>query len=145
MIEPVYYQAWFEVIDQAKHQYGWPIPMHIEQYLSAVLANYVDKPNWEPQPSWAETLLSLQTARAAKVLGDQALFAAAIFPTMLVSKGINQDYFYNIGRMSYSQAESINYQLFNTLSRNFEFLAQCLHHSLQTAPRVQHSSISKSS
>ena len=138
MIDPNYYQAWFTVIDQAKHQHGWPIPIYIEQYMSAVLANYVDKPDWQPQPSWAETLLSVQSASAAKMLGDQALFASAMFPTMLEKKGIGPDYFHKIGKVSYSQAERINYNLFNTLSRNFEFLAECLNYSLQNTPRVTH-------
>jgi hypothetical protein len=138
MIDPNYYQAWFTVIDQAKNKHGWPIPVYIEQYLSAVLANYVDKPDWQPQPSWAETLLSVQSANAAKVLGDQAMFAAAVFPNMLERKGISQDYFYNIGKVSYGHAERINYHLFNTLSRNFEFLAECLNYSLQNTPRVTH-------
>lgn len=138
MIEPEYYSAWFDIIDQAKHLHGWPIPTYIEQYMSAVLANYTDKPDWQPQSSWAETLLSIHSAQAAKILGDQALFAAAVFPTMLERRGINQNYFYQIGKASYSQAEQINYQLFNTLSRNFEFLAECMNYSLQNSARMAH-------
>lgn len=136
MIDPAYYQTWFNIIDQAKHQHGWPMPVYIEQYLSALLANYVDKPDWQPTPSWAEVLLSIQTVTAAKVLGDQALFAAAVFPNMFEQKGIKPNYFYNIGKTSYSKAERINYELFNTLSKNFEFLAECLHYSLKNTPRI---------
>ena len=136
MIEPEYYSAWFEIIDQAKHRYGWPIPTYIEQYMSAVLANYVDKPDWQPQPSWAETLLQLQSAQAAKVLGDQALFAASVFPTMLQSRGIDQEYFHNIGRTSYNRAVTINAALFGTMSQHFSYIAQCLQQCIHDNPQI---------
>lgn len=130
MIEPIYYKTWFDVIDQAKHKYHWAIPLYIEQYMSAVLANYTDKPNWQPDNSWAETLLSIQSASAAKVLGDQALFAAAVFPTLIEYKGISEKYFYNIGTVSYRRASVINETLFHALSDNFKFLSQCLYQAL---------------
>lgn len=136
MIEPEYYSAWFEIINQAKQRYGWPIPTYIEQYMSAVLANYVDKPDWQPQPSWAETLLQIQSAQAAKVLGDQALFAAAVFPTLLSRKGIDQDYFHNIGRMSYNRATVLNATLFGTMSQHFSYLSQCLHQCVISNPQI---------
>lgn len=137
MIDPTYYQTWFDVLDQTKHQYGWPIPTYIEQYMSAVLANYTDKPDWQPQTTWAETLLQLQSAQAAKILGDQALFASAMFPNMLARKGISEQYFINIGRASYSRAADINEQLFMTMSRNFEFLAHCLRQTLHNHPQIE--------
>jgi hypothetical protein len=137
MIDPNYYQAWFTVIDQAKNKHGWPIPVYIEQYLSAVLANYVDKPDWQPQPSWAETLLQIQTAQAAKVLGDQALFAAAVFPTMLTRKGIPEQYFHNIGRASYNRAININAELFGTMSQHFSYIAHCLQQCVRDNPHIE--------
>jgi hypothetical protein len=137
MIDPTYYQVWFDVIDQAKNKNGWPIPIYVEQYLSAVLANYVDKPDWQPSPSWAETLLQIQSAAAAKVLGDQALFAAAVFPTLLEHKGITDRYIIDIGRVSYNRASRINEQLFITLSRNFEFLTQCLRCTITDNPQIE--------
>ncbi len=136
MIEPEYYSAWFEIIDQAKQRYGWPIPTYIEQYMSAVLANYVDKPDWQPRPSWAETLLQLQSAQAAKVLGDQALFAAAVFPTYLLSRGLNQQYFHEIGKTSYNRAVTINTALFSTMSNNFSYIAQCLQICINDNPQI---------
>jgi hypothetical protein len=136
MIEPEYYSAWFNIIDQAKHRHGWPIPTYIEQYMSAVLANYTDKPDWQPQPSWAETLLSIQTAYAAKVLGDQALFAAAVFPTMLQSKGINSQYFHNIGRTSYTRATQINSELFSIMSQHFSYITHCLQQCIHDNPQI---------
>ncbi len=136
MIEPEYYSAWFNIIDQAKHRYGWPIPTYIEQYMSAVLANYVDKPDWQPQPSWAETLLQLQSAQAAKVLGDQALFAAAVFPSLLQKKGIDSTYFHNIGRTSYNRAIEINVALFGTMSQHFTYIAHCLQQCIHDNPQI---------
>lgn len=137
MIEPEYYRVWFEVIDHSKHKYGWPIPTYIEQYLSAVLANYTDKPDWQPENSWAETLLQLQSAQAAKVLGDQALFAAAIFPTLLDRKGISSDYFHSIGRTSYNRAAAINAELFLTMSQHFSYLAHCLQQCVKDNPQIE--------
>lgn len=136
MIETTYYQTWFDLLDQSKHKYGWPIPTYIEQYMSAVLANYTDKPDWQPTPSWAETLLQLQTAYGAKVLGDQALFAAAVFPDMLCTRGIDQQYFHNIGRTSYIRAISINAALYGTMSQHFSFLAHCLQLCLKDNPQI---------
>jgi hypothetical protein len=134
MIEPEYYSAWFNLVEQAKQRYGWTMPVYIEQYISAVLANYVDKPDWQPDPSWAETLLQIQNAHAAKVLGDQAFFAACVFPTMLLRKGIDHTYFYNIGQTSYHFAEQINQELFGTMSRNFVFLSQCVRQTIADNP-----------
>lgn len=136
MIEPEYYSAWFEIIDHAKHRYGWPIPTYIEQYMSAVLANYTDKPNWQPEPSWAETLLQLHSAQAAKVLGDQALFAAAVFPNLLQNKGINHTYFHSIGRTSYNRAATINAALFTAMSQHFSYIAQCLQQCVRDNPQI---------
>ncbi len=137
MVDPIYYQTWFDVLDQTKQKYGWPIPTYIEQYMSAVLANYTDKPDWQPANSWAETLLQIQTATAAKVLGDQALFASAVFPTLLEHKGITDQYFIDIGRVSYNRASRINEHLFSTLSRNFEFLSQCLRRTITDNPQIE--------
>lgn len=136
MIEPEYYRAWFDLIDHAKHKYGWPIPTYIEQYMSAVLANYTDKPDWQPQPSWAETLLTLQSASAAKILGDQALFAAAVFPNMLDRKGLNKTYFHTIGRSSYNRAIEINAELFGTMSQHFSYIANCLQQCVRDNPQI---------
>jgi len=138
MIEPVYYKTWFDILDQAINKYQWGIPLYIEQYMSAVLANYTDKPDWQPNNSWAETLLSIQSARAAKVLGDQALFAAAVFPTFLEYKGINEKYFYDIGATSYRRASVINQELFGELSRNFQFLSQCLYQALHDSNKLEY-------
>ena len=138
MIEPVYYKTWFDVLDQAKNKYQWEIPLYIEQYMSAVLANYIDKPDWQPANSWAETLLSLQSASAAKMLGDQALFAAAVFPTFLEYKGISEKYFYDIGTTSYRRASTINQALFGTMSENFKFFSQCLYHALHDSNKLEY-------
>lgn len=138
MIEPVYYKTWFDIVDQAKNKYQWEIPLYIEQYMSAVLANYTDKPNWRPDNSWAETLLSIQSAAAAKVLGDQALFAAAVFPTLLEYKGISEKYFYDIGSTSYKRASVINEALFGTMSENFSFLSKCLYCALHDSNKLEY-------
>lgn len=138
MIEPVYYSTWFDLVDQAKQKYGWAIPLYIEQYMSAVLANYTDKPDWMPENSWAETLLSIQNAAAAKVLGDQALFAAAVFPSLLECKGINEKYLYDIGTISYRRAAKINETLFVTMSDNFSFLSKCLYRALYDSNQLEY-------
>ena len=137
MIEPEYYRVWFEVIDHSKKKYGWPIPSYIEQYLSAVLANYTDKPDWQPESTWAETLLQLQSAQAAKSLGDQALFAAVIFPNMLNRKGISEQYFHSIGRSSYNRATQINAELFGIMSQHFSYLAHCLQQCVRDNPQIE--------
>lgn len=138
MIEPIYYKTWFDILDQAKTKYNWEIPLYIEQYMCAVLANYTDKPDWQPINSWAETLLSMQTASAAKVLGDQALFAAAVFPTLLEYKGITEKYFNDIGTTSYRRAAVINESLFNTMSENFSFLSRCVHCALHDNNKLEY-------
>jgi len=137
MIEPEYYRVWFDLIDHTKQKHGWSIPPYVEQYMSAVLANYTDKPDWQPQPSWAETLLTLQSATSAKILGDQALFAAAVFPTMLSKKGINEHYFHSIGRASYNRAMHINAELFGTMSQHFSYIAHCLKQCVHDNPQIE--------
>ena len=112
------------------------MPLYIEQYISAVLANYVDKPDWQPQPSWAETLLQIQSAHAAKVLGDQALFAATFFPNLLAARGVSHTYFHDIGRTSYNRATEINLALFGAMSHHFTYLTHCLQQVVRDNPQI---------
>ena len=60
----------------------------------------------------------------AKDLADTCLFVAGVFPSIGKRKGISRRYYQDIGSTSYGMvAESLNPELFTTLSKHFIFLS----------------------
>ena len=128
-------QAYFDAIDTLVHECqsvkGLDIPKPITIYCTAILADKLDKPLWEPQPNWAERYLTMRSAQDAKDLGDTALWAVGICPTYLTRRGMSRSYYVQIGQGAYSKAaDELNQELYMLLSTHFlyisEFLKQCV-------------------
>ena len=128
-------QAYFDAINTLVHECqsvkGLELPKPITIYCTAILADKLDKPLWEPQPTWAERYLTMKSAQDAKDLGDTALWAVGICPTYLTRRGMNRSYYVQIGQGAYSKAaDELNTELYTLLSTHFlyisEFLKQCV-------------------
>lgn len=124
-MKDAYTNAFHGVIRDAQDTHGYELPEHLEAYIVMLLSFYIDRPNWQPQASFAEAYLSIKQKRNAKELGDACLFASGVFPTLGERKGLSRSYYSNIGISSYEMvADVLNNQLFSELATHFVFLSE---------------------
>ena len=113
----VYQTAFYEVVRETQESTGLTLPNDIECYVVMLLADHLDKNDFLPKRSFAESYLTITRSRNAKELGDTCLFVSGVFPGYGDS-----NYITHIGRASYSQITTLNYELFESLSKHFVFL-----------------------
>ena len=113
----VYQTAFFEVVRETQESTVLTLPNHIECYVVMLLADHLDKSDFLPKKSFAESYLTIHKSRNAKELGDTCLFVSGVFPEYGDS-----DYIIRIGRSSYNQITTLNHELFDSLSKHFIFL-----------------------
>lgn len=121
-----YRSAFFDVVKETQARSGYELPEQLEAYVVMLLAHYLDRPDYLPNDSFAETYLRLQRPAdlTAKELGDTCLFITGVFPTYGSKHGIKRRYYQDIGRGSYEMvAEVMHPQLFLELSNHFVFLS----------------------
>ena len=111
-MQDAYVQAFVELASDARETTGIELPMHIEHYVVCLLAVHVDKSNFLPTHTFAESLLTAHRLSDCKTLGDTCLFVTSVFPEY----GVNERYYTDIGVTAYN---SINTELFQSLSVNF--------------------------
>lgn len=124
-MDDAYKSAFYSVVKSAQEEQGYTLPEPIEAYLVMLLADHLDKNDFLPQDSFAEAYLRLTNpARMdAKKLGDTCLFVTGVFPEYGTNKGLDINYYSNIGISSYDMiGKSLQYELFNILSKEFVFL-----------------------
>ena len=122
-----YFVPMNELIVHTRTETGYTLPEDIEVYVSALLAHYIDKPNFLPEQSFAEayTVLSKRDYASAKNLGDTCLFLSGVFPAYGKRYGLNKRYYREIGSSSYDIASSmLHQQVFKMLARHFDFVAE---------------------
>ena len=120
-----YIQAFYDIVCETKNIHGYELPVELESYIVFLLASHIDRPDFLPEQSFAESLLKLQKpyTQNAKELGDTCLFVTGVFPEYGTRKGLNITYYSNIGKSSYSMAKQyLNLELFENLSTHFDFL-----------------------
>ena len=133
-----YTSALFDVVKDTSAKRGYELPEPIEAYVVMLLASYVDKPNFLPD-TFATAFLTIKSPREAKELGDTCLFVAGVFPTIGERKGLNRKYYQDIGSSSYEiVAECQNPELFNTLSKHFDFLSNFIEVAVNSSKIIQH-------
>jgi hypothetical protein len=113
----VYQAAFFDVVRETQESTGLTLPNDIECYVVMLLADHLDNSDFLPKKSFAESYLTITKSSNAKELGDTCLFVSGVFPAYG-----NTDYFIEIGRSSYSRITTLNYELFESLSKHFIFL-----------------------
>ena len=121
--------AFFGIVREAQENTGYELPVHLEHYIVMVLAIHIDKPNWQPEKSFAEAYLKLNNRSNAKELGDTCLFVSGVFPMFGNKKGLPRSYFQNIGKSSYGQLGS---ELFVDLTNHFNFLSDFISLSINS-------------
>lgn len=121
-----YFDAFYGVVKESQEKTGYDLPENIECYVVMLLANYIDKPDFLPEESFAQSYLKLKSPYNydAKELGDTCLFVTGVFPAFGKKIGLDRKYYQNIGISSYDMiSESLNGQLFSQLSAHFVFLS----------------------
>ncbi len=114
-----YQSAFYGLVKETQETSGYTLPVELESYVVMLLADKVDKPNFLPETSFAESYLELRNSRDAKSLGDNCLFVTGVFPTY----GIDIDYYIGVGQSSYNRISyGMNKELFDSLSIHFRFL-----------------------
>lgn len=121
-----YQSAFFDVVKETQAKTGYDLPEELEAYVVMLLAHYLDRTNYLPDDSFAETYLKLQRPAdlTAKELGDTCLFVTGVFPTYGSKHGIKRTYYQEIGIGSYEMAaEVMHTDLFTKLAHHFTFLS----------------------
>ena len=113
----VYQTAFYGIVKETQESSGLTLPNDIECYVVMLLADHIDKNDFLPKKSFAESYLTIRKSSNAKELGDTCLFVSGVFPAYG-----NTDYFVEIGRSSYSRITTLNHELFESLSKHFIFL-----------------------
>jgi len=134
-----YTSAFYDVVKDSQDRTGYALPEHVEAYIVMLLAYHVDKPNYLPESSFAETFLKLRKPAdyTAKELGDTCLFLSGVFPNYGSKHGISRRYYQDIGSTSYEMvAEVMNQELFGTLSTHFVFLSDFIEVTVSSAKQT---------
>jgi hypothetical protein len=118
-------QVFHSLVRNTRKSYGYELPQLVEQYVVLLLADHINRPDWMPENSFAEAYMLIQNSRDAKVLGDECLFLCGVFPEYGKRRGLDVDYYANIGSGSYSRASrELHHALFDDLSQNFKVVSK---------------------
>jgi hypothetical protein len=82
---------------------GWILPEDIVNYCTMVLADHVTRPNWQPQPSYAEQFMTVRTVQQYISLGNECWFTRAVFPELMERRGIKSSYYVDMGTACFDQ------------------------------------------
>ena len=114
-----------QILVETLDRQGWVMPKDVLNYTVRLLTQYWNKPDWQPEPSYAECYLKITNPRAAQCLGDACFFTRAVFPEMGQRRGINSNYYVNLGQGCYNIL--LQYSPDQTIAQmrdHFEFLAE---------------------
>lgn len=127
-----YISAFKDCITQTSQHIGYELPEDVEAYCAILLGSFVERPDFLPADSFAESYLALtrRDSASAKELADTCLFVVSVFPDY----GISTAYYTNIGKSSYDIAsKQLHYKLFQNLCQHFEVVTKVIR--LSTTPQ----------
>jgi len=125
-MKDAYRIAFFDIVRETQATTGYDLPEHMEAYVVMLLSDFLDRPDFLPEKTFAQSYLSLKRPgdMNAKQLGDTCLFVTGVFPRYGKKYGISRRYYQDIGSSSYEiVAEVLNTDLFTELSTHFNFLS----------------------
>lgn len=121
-----------QILTDTNDLHGWLIPNYVLEYESRILADRINKPNWRPEPSYAEQYMTINTVDQALNLANQCWFTRAVFPELGTRKGINASYYVQMGQSCYDWAQKNAPSPTLTVMRDhFEFLAECTYTAIR--------------
>ena len=130
-MKDAYTSAFYDAVKETRAQTGYELPEHLEAYVVMLLASFVEKSDYLPEKSFAETYMLLVQKRSPniKALGDTCLFVTGVFPAYKNKYGLDVDYFSSIGSNSYLQMQS---SLFNELGTKFSYVRDFISLTVKT-------------
>jgi hypothetical protein len=135
-MKDAYRVAFYDVVKETQSKTGYNLPENLEAYVVMLLAHFVERPDYLPNDSFAESYLQLKrpAGMTAKELGDTCLFVTGVFPTYGSKHGLKRRYFQDIGIGSYEMvAEVMHPDLFSQLAIHFHFLSDFIEVTVNSA------------
>jgi len=115
-----------QILTDTNQRHGWSIPDYVVEYLTAILADKVTKPQWQPEPSYAERYLQLRTSGEALEFGNTCWFTRSCFPE-LNQRILDHTYYTQLGQSCYDRvlrSSSVPSPTIRIMRDHFEFLAE---------------------
>ena len=121
-----------DLLVETYDRHGWAIPVPVIDYQTTVLTEFVNKPDWQPRPSYAEQYMTMRTTGQAQALGNVCWFTRAVFPELGTRRGINSSYYVQLGQGCYERVLSqTELPAVKVLCEHFEFLAECAYTAIR--------------
>lgn len=114
-----------QLLTECCDRQGWLLPEDIVNYCTRILADHVAKPDWQPRPSYAEQFLMVRTVQQYVALGNECWFTRAVFPDLMMKRGIKSSYYVDMGTACFDQV--VNKTAHPTVRKirdHFEFTAE---------------------
>jgi len=115
-----------QILTDTNQRHGWQIPDYVVEHVTAILADKVTKPKWQPEPSYAERYLKLRTSTEALEFGNTCFFTRSCFPE-LNQRILGQTYYTQLGQSCYDRvlrSSSVPNPIIRVMRDHFEFLAE---------------------
>ena len=123
MIEPVYRQAMQGLVRETVQRTGIELPVHLELYITELMAQYVDGVDLDSSETFASQYLGAVTQTQCKTVGDRALMIYGWFPDRHRHRGVHTEYYSVIGRLAYQRCTA---DIFGELSRRFNMAGELI-------------------
>ena len=111
-----YLELFTQLVREVIEQQGLCLPWELQQYTTAVMAEYTDKQPVTQDKTFAEQYLTAETDLDCKTVGDRALLVYGAWPTYRQHRGINPEYYREIGTSAYSR---IDREPFTAMTKHF--------------------------
>ena len=120
-----------QLVREVVETQGLCLPWELQQYTTAVMAEYTDQPRVTLDKTFAELYLTAETALDCKTVGDAALLVYGAFPEYRRHRGVHRRYYAEIGRSAYSR---IHRQPFNIMSEHFDLAGDLVQATVTQMP-----------
>jgi hypothetical protein len=130
-MNPEYLTLFEQLVTEVVETQGLCLPWELQQYTTAVMAEYTDQPDVTLGKTFAELYLTAETAQDCKTVGDAALLVYGAFPEYRRHRGVNRRYYSEIGRSAYSR---IPRQPFNMMSEHFDLAGDLVQATVTQLP-----------
>ena len=113
------------ILEQCLERQGWQLPPDVVSYCSSILEDHIARPDWQPQPSYAEQYLKITKTREALALGNECWFTRAVFPELMQRRGIQPSYYVDLGQSCWDRVlDRVENPTLRLLRDHFEFTAE---------------------
>ena len=129
-----YLHIFEQLVRETVDQHGLCLPWELQQYTTAVMAEYCDKPPVTQEKTFAEQYLTAETDLDCKWVADCALLVYGAWPTYRQHRGIHAEYYRQIGESAYGR---INREPFEMMSKHFKLAGTLVNATVNNHEFVQ--------